>query len=85
MPDCLSDVAPARESCRNTATCAGVFVCSRCGARTQARVIPAGAAQDAAVRKLCAHLRIDPMTVAGDEPQGDPIAYCPACGAKVVG
>ena len=72
-----------RRTCRNASAVPGVFVCSECGARTEARVIPPAQAADAAVRKLCAHLRIDPQTVCSSAPHGAPIAYCPYCGAKV--
>lgn len=75
--------ACSRPACRNVSEVPGVFVCSECGARTEARVIPPAEATDAAVRKLCAHLRIDPETVCFTAPLGSPIAYCPHCGAKV--
>lgn len=81
--DAVALCACKRLTCRNASEVPGVFVCSECGARTEARVIPPAQAADAAVRKLCAHLRIDPQTVCAVEPHGAPIAYCPHCGAKV--
>lgn len=83
MCDADKPCACARHTCRNVSEVPGVFVCSECGARTEARVIPPAEAADAAVRKLCAHLRIDPESVCATAPHGAPIAYCPHCGAKV--